>query len=76
MKKRAFLFAMHPSLESTVNCTVQIGEPRASNLSSFVTFRRKVQVKLTLKIMPKSTTKLVRSIMRYIYGGDQEVTRR
>ena len=43
-EKRAFLFAMHQSLESTVNCTMQIGEARASNLSCFVMFRRKVQI--------------------------------
>ena len=73
MKKRAFLSVI---LRSAVNSSVQIREARASNLSSFVTFRRKIQVKLTLKIMPKSTTELVRSIMRYIYGGDQEVTKR
>ena len=34
-----------PIFESAVNCTVQIGEARASNLSCFLTFRRKVQVK-------------------------------
>ena len=54
-EKACFSICHAPILRSAVNCTVQICEARASILSSFVTFRRKVQVKRTLKIMPKST---------------------
>ena len=42
--KGAFLLATQQSLGSAVNCTVQICEARASNLSSSVTRRKKIQV--------------------------------
>ena len=41
-KKRAFLFTMHQSLVSTVNCAMQILESCTSNASSFFMFIRKV----------------------------------